>query len=61
MAPSIKDQLPILKALVKWFTKQDLVIDSLVFRLHHQVKLLTVSLNLNNVLNFVIILQLYGL
>ena len=37
MAPSIRDQLPILKALVKWFTKQDLVIDSLVFRLHHQV------------------------
>jgi len=37
MAPNLKDQLPILKTLYKWFTKDGVVIDSLVFRLHHQM------------------------
>ena len=38
MAPNLRDQLPIIKALAKWFTSgNSLVIDSLIFRLHHQV------------------------
>ena len=40
MAPLIRDQLPILKQLIKWFTKEGVIIDSLVFRLHHQVNIL---------------------
>ena len=39
MAPLIRDQLPILKQLIKWFTKEGVIIDSLVFRLHHQVNI----------------------
>ena len=38
MAPNLRDQLPIIKALAKWFTSgNSLVIDSLIFKLHHQV------------------------
>ena len=38
MAPNLRDQLPIIKALVKWFSPgNSLVVDSLIFRLHHQV------------------------
>jgi len=37
MAPNLKDQLPILKSLLKWFTKEGAIIDSPVFRLHHQM------------------------
>ena len=36
MAPNLKEQLPILKSLVKWFFKEGVVIDSLIFKLHHR-------------------------
>ena len=41
MAPNIKDQLPILNRILKWFKKDDLEIESPLFKLHHQV--ITVS------------------
>ena len=34
---NLRDQLPVLKSVVKWFSKESVVTDSLVFRLHHQV------------------------
>ena len=34
--PNIKDQLPLLNKVVRWFHQQGLVIDSPIFRLHHQ-------------------------
>jgi len=36
MAPNIKDQLPIINRVIKWFKRDGLVIDSPLFRLHHQ-------------------------
>jgi len=36
MAPMIRDQLPVIKQLMKWFTKEGVIIDSLIFKLHHQ-------------------------
>ena len=36
MSTKLKDQLPILKSLVKWFFKEGVVVDSLMFKLHHQ-------------------------
>jgi len=36
MAPNIKDQLPIINRVIKWFKREGLVIDSPLFRLHHQ-------------------------
>ena len=45
MAPLVRDQLPILRALIKYFTKEGVVIDSLVFRLHHQVNILQIHLS----------------
>merc|ERR1711988_1337147 len=35
--PNLRDQLPVLKSVIKWFSKENIVTDSLVFRLHHQV------------------------
>eukprot|EP00092_Neocalanus_flemingeri_P018947 GFUD01020527.1.p1 GENE.GFUD01020527.1~~GFUD01020527.1.p1 ORF type:complete len:460 (+),score=47.04 GFUD01020527.1:248-1627(+) len=37
MAPNIKDQLPIINRVLKWFTKDGLVIESPLFKLHHQM------------------------
>ena len=34
--PNIKDQLPLLNKVVRWFHQQGLIIDSPIFRLHHQ-------------------------
>ena len=39
MAPNIKDQLPILNRILQFFKREGLVIDSPLFRLHHQVKI----------------------
>jgi len=36
MAPNIKDQLPIINRVIKWFNKSGQVIDSRLFQLHHQ-------------------------
>ena len=36
MPSNLKDQLPVLKSLIKWFTKEGVIIDSLIFRIHHQ-------------------------
>jgi len=36
MAPNIKDQLPIINRVIKWFKRDGIVIDSPLFRLHHQ-------------------------
>jgi len=37
MAPNIKDQLPIINRVLKWFKKDCLVIESALFKLHHQM------------------------
>lgn len=37
MAPNIKDQLPILNRILQFFKREGLVIDSPLFRLHHQM------------------------
>lgn len=38
MSPSnLREQLPIVKSLLKWFVKEDVYIDSFAFKLHHQV------------------------
>ena len=37
MAPNIKDQLPILNKILQFFKRDGLMIDSPLFRLHHQV------------------------
>ena len=34
--PNIKDQLPILTKIVKWFCNPGVIIDSPIFMLHHQ-------------------------
>ena len=40
MAPNIKDQLPIINRVLQFFKRDGLVIDSPLFRLHHQVKII---------------------
>ena len=34
--PNIKDSLPVIQKIGKWFQKQGYTIDSPIFRLHHQ-------------------------
>ena len=40
MAPNIKDQLPILNKIIQYFKRDGLMIDSPLFRLHHQVNIM---------------------
>ena len=35
--PGIKDKLPLLNQLIRWFLDPGVVADSPVFKLHHQV------------------------
>ena len=44
MPPSFKDSLPILKQVSTYFRRDGLVIDSPLFRLHHQVSALIIGI-----------------
>ena len=44
MPPSFKDSLPILKQVSTYFRRDGLVIDSPLFRLHHQMSALMIGI-----------------
>jgi len=44
MAPNIKDQLPILNKILQFFKRDGLMIDSPLFRLHHQMSTVIIML-----------------
>lgn len=43
-APAVINRLPLVSSLLKWFKGDELTIDNALFKLHHQVNLILVTL-----------------